>query len=167
MWYMIYSSQLTTLAVISGHCLAGGTLIAAACDHRICVKGEYKVGVTAAKIGLVPPHWFLGTLTHLMGQRATEVHLQRGQVFSPEEAVGIGLIDEACETDEMDETCRKALLPYLETCHETRAAIKLSLRRELIDSYHRLEEKDTEDFVHFTLRESTQKMLANMSSTKH
>ena len=166
MWYRIYTSRITTLAVIDGHCLAGGTLIASACDHRICTRGEYKIGVTAAKIGLVPPHWFLGTLTHLMGQRETEVHLQRGQVLSPEEAVRIGLTDELCEVGELEETCREALLPYLQTCHETRAAIKLSLRRELIDSYHSLEEEDTENFVHFTLRESTQRTLASMSSRR-
>ena len=35
MWYMIYTCRLTTLAAINGHCLAGGTLIAAACDHRM------------------------------------------------------------------------------------------------------------------------------------
>lgn len=164
MWYRIYTSRLTVLAAINGHCLAGGTLIAAACDHRICTQGDYKIGVTAAKIGLVPPHWFLGTLTHLMGQRATELCLQQGLVVSPEQAVRLGLMDELCEAEEMEERCRKVLLPYLETCHETRAAIKLSLRRELIDSYHTLEERDTEDFVKFTLRESTQRTLASMSS---
>ena len=165
MWYMIYTCRLTTLAAINGHCLAGGTLIAAACDHRICAQGDYKIGVTAAKIGLVPPHWFLGTLTHLTGQRVTEMCLQQGRVFQPEDAVKAGLMDEVCEKKVIDDRCREALLPYLETCHETRAAIKLSLRRELIESYHKLEEKDTKDFVQFTLRESTQRTLASISSS--
>lgn len=164
MWYRIYTSKLTTLAAINGHCLAGGTLIAAACDHRICTQGSYKIGVTAAKIGLVPPHWFLKTLTHLMGQRATEMLLQQGCVVPPDQALRVGLVDEVCKAEELDKQCRKALLPYLETCHTTRAAIKLALRQELIESYHQLEEEDTERFVHFTLREATQNTLASMSN---
>ena len=165
MWYQIYTSRLTVLAAINGHCLAGGTLIAAACDYRICTQGDFKIGVTAAKIGLVPPHWFLGTLAHLVGQRPSEMYLQQGRIFSPAKAVNVGLMDEACDSEEMGERCRKALLPFLDTCHETRAAIKLSQRRELIDSYHRLEDEDTESFIKFTLRESTQRTLTSMSSS--
>lgn len=165
MWYQIYTSRLTVLASVNGHCLAGGTLIAAACDYRICTQGDFKIGVAAAKIGLVPPHWFLSTLAHLMGQRPSEMCLQRGKIFSPAGAVDVGLMDEVCNSGDLDERCRKALLPFLNTCHETRAAIKLSQRRELIDSYHRLEEEDTENFVKFTLRESTQRTLASMSSS--
>ena len=168
MWHQIYECRLTTLAAINGHCLAGGTLIAAACDYRICSRGDFKIGVTAAKIGLVPPHWFLGTLAHLMGQRNSEVYLQRGQIVSPDAAVKLGLMDKVCEAEEMDVQCRKALLPFLDTCHDTRAAIKLSQRRELIESYLRLEREDTESFVRFTLRDSTQRTLASMSSnSKH
>ena len=100
-----------------------------------------------------------------MGQRVTEMCLQQGRVFQPEDAVKAGLMDEVCEEKVIDDRCREALLPYLETCHGTRAAIKLSLRRELIESYHQHEEKDTEDFVKFTLRESTQRTLASMSSS--
>ena len=162
MWYQVYTSRLPVLAAVNGHCLAGGMLIAAACDHRICTRGRYRIGVTAAKIGLVPPHWFLGTLVHLVGQRETEIRLQRGEVFLPDRAVELGLMDEVCDAKELEDRCRKALLPYLDTCHDTRAAIKLSLRRELIDSYHRLEKEDTERFVQFTLRESTQRTLASM-----
>lgn len=164
MWYRIYTSPCTTLAAVNGHCLAGGTLIAAACDHRICSHGNYKIGVTAAMIGLVPPHWFLETLTHLMGQRNTELYLQQGRVLSPKAAVEVGLMDEVCESHELEERYRLALIPYLNTCHESRAAIKLSLRRQLIESYHKLEKTDTDNFVNFTLRDSTQTLLSNVSS---
>lgn len=162
MWFQLYSSRVTTLAAISGHCLAGGTLIAAACDHRIAAQGDFKIGVSAAKLGLVPPHWFLKNLAHLMGQRATEHHLQQGRVFPPDQALEVGLVDEVCEPGDMEERCREALQSYLDVCHDSRAEIKLSLRRDVIESFHQLEEEDVENFVRFTLRESTQKRLASM-----
>ena len=162
MLYNVYTSRLTTLAAINGRSRAGGTVIAAACDHRICTHGDYEIGVVAAKVGMVPPLWFLSLLAHLMGQRVTEMYLQQGQVFAPEEAVKLGLVDEVCKPEELNERCNKALLPYLEVCHDTRAEIKLSLRRELIESYHRHEKEDIENFVKFTLRKSTQNILASM-----
>ena len=163
MWFNLYTSPLPVVAAIGGHCLAGGILLATACDHRIAAQGEYKIGVTAAKIGLVPPHWFLKTLTHLMGPRATEQHLQCGRVFTSDEALGVGLVDEVCGPGDLREAVRRALGPYLEVCHYTRAKIKLSLRRELVESFHQSEDRDIEDFVRLTLRDSTQQYLANMS----
>ena len=165
MWLHLYMSPLPVVAAIGGHCLAGGTLLAAACDHRIAAQGEYKIGVTAAKIGLVPPHWFLKTLTHLMGQRATEQHLQCGQVFTPDQAIRVGLVDEVCDAGELMEAVRRALEPYLEVCHDTRTKIKLSLRRELVESFHQLEDRDVEEFVRSTLRDSTQQYLSNMTKS--
>jgi len=165
MWLQLYTSRVTTLAAIGGHCLAGGTLIAAACDHRIATRGDFKIGVTAAKLGLVPPHWFLKNLAHLMGQRATERYLQQGRVFTPDQALEVSLVDEVCDPGDMEERCREALLPYLDVCHDSRAEIKLSLRRELIESFHRLGDEDMEKFVRNTLRESTQRRLASMMAS--
>ena len=162
MWLQLYTSRVTTLAAISGHCLAGGTLIAAACDHRIATQGDFKIGVTAAKLGLVPPHWFLKNLAHLMGQRATERHLQQGRVFTPDQALEVGLVDEVCDPGDMRERCKAALLSYLDVCHDSRTEIKLSLRREVTEAFHQLEDRDVENFIRFTLRESTQKKLASM-----
>ena len=166
MWYTVYTCPLTTLTAVNGHCLAGGIVITSASDYRICAQGDYKIGITAVKNGLVPPHWFLGNVTQLLGQRATEMAMLQGQVFTPNDAVEAGLMDEVCEINQMEDRCRKALLPYLESCHETRAATKLSMRRELIEDYHKLEEKETEEFVKFTLRESTQRIIARMTSRK-
>ena len=159
LWLQLYSSRLPTVAAINGHCLAGGTIIAAACDYRVAVEGNYGIGVTAAKIGIIAPPWFLKMLTYVMGQRNTELALQQGRVFTPREAMHVGLVDEICTKDTLDAECWKALEPLLSVSAESRATMKLSLRGDLINNFLRLREEDMNNFLNFILQESVQSNL--------
>ena len=172
LWLQLYSSRLPTIAAINGHCLAGGTILATACDYRVAVEGSYGIGVTAAKIGVVAPPWFLKMLTYVMGQRNTELALQQGRVFTPSEAMGVGLVDRVCPKDTMDEECWKALDPFLTVSAESRATMKLSLRMDLINNFLQSREEDMNNFVNFILKESVQSNLGKYmeqlkSKTKH
>ena len=172
LWLQLYSSRLPTIAAINGHCLAGGTILATACDYRVAVEGSYGIGVTAAKIGVVAPPWFLKMLTYVMGQRNTELALQQGHVFTPSEAMGLGLVDRVCPKDTMDEECWKALDPFLTVSAESRATMKLSLRMDLINNFLQSREEDMNNFVNFILKESVQSNLGKYmeqlkSKTKH
>ena len=160
LWLQLYSSKLTTVAAISGHCLAAGTVLSSSCDYRIAVEGSYNLGVTAAKIGVIAPPWFLKMLTFLMGQRKTELFLQQGRVFSPKEAQAIGLVDEVCSPEQLSQRCTEALKPFLDVSHEARAEMKLSLRGELIEKFLQNRDGDLEHFVSFILSESVQSKLA-------
>ena len=159
MWLQLYASKLTTVAAINGHCLAAGTILSSSCDYRIAVEGSYNIGVTAAKIGVIAPPWFLKMLTYLMGQRKTEMFLQQGLVFPPEEAQAIGLVDEVCSLEQLTQNCTKALQPFLDVSHEARAKMKLSLRGELIEMFRQSRDRDLENFVSFILSESVQSKL--------
>ena len=167
-WYCLYSSRLPTIAAINGHCLAAGTIVAAACDYRIAVserspaegsRDQYRIGVTAAKIGLVAPPWFLKMLTYLMGQRDTELYLQQGMVFTPFEAQSVGLVDKVCHPKDLESECKKALLPFLEVSQDSRSVMKASLREDLLRSYLQSTEEDMENFVSFVLSDSVQNQL--------
>ncbi len=155
-WYRLYSSRLVKVAAINGHCLAAGTIIAAACDYRVAVQGPFGLGVTAAKIGLVAPPWFLKTLSHLMGQRNTERYLQQGKAFTPNEALSVGLVDEVCPPAELEEKCYRALRPFLVVSQQARARMAYYLREELLEQFVATREQDMERFVEFMMRDSVQ-----------
>ena len=159
LWLCLYSSTVPTVAAINGHCLAAGTIVAAACDYRVAAEGDYGVGVTAAKVGVIAPGWFLLMLTHLMGQRRTELALQQGLLFSPEEAVRVGLVDKVCKAERLSEEALGALLPYLAVSQPSRATMKLSLRGDLIDKFVRSRAEDMDKFVSFVMQDSVQKSL--------
>lgn len=159
LWLQLYSTKLPTIAAINGYCLAGGTVIAAACDYRLAVEGDYRIGVTAAKIGVVAPPWFLKMLAQVMGQRNTELALQLGHVFTPREAMAVGLVDRICTLNTLDIECWEALEPFLHVSAESRATMKLSLRADLIDEFLKSRAVDMDKFVSFILRDSVQNRL--------
>jgi hypothetical protein len=44
-----------TIAYIDGHAVAGGFIIASACDHAYCLPGNYKLGMNEHKLGITLP----------------------------------------------------------------------------------------------------------------
>ena len=159
MWFNIYSSKLPVVAAVNGHCLAGGTMMAAACDYRVAVKGDYRMGVTAAKVGMIAPLFLFKVLAHLIGQRRTELAIQQGQVFTPDEAKAIGLVDEVCDTNELQLRSVKALHPFLNVSQVARSTMKMSLRTEILTMFLDSEEEEIETFVSFVMQESVQEQL--------
>lgn len=165
LWFQIYSSKLVTMSLINGHCLAAGTIIAAACDYRIGIEGRYSLGVTAAKIGLVAPPWFLTMLCHLMGRRTTEHALQTSHTFSPDEAARVGLIDEVCSEEVAHDTCMQVLSRYLAVSQESRSTMKQYLRAELVREFEQSRDSDTHQFVDYVMKSSVQSKLGDYIQT--
>lgn len=159
LWLQIYSSRLITLACITGHCLAAGVIVAGACDYRIGIKGQYSIGITAAKIGLVAPPWCLWMLSHIIGERKTEYALQVAHTFSPEEAIKIGFFDKLCSADQVDSACIESLKPYLAVSQDSRVMVKHFMRSKLIKDFNETREKDKLTFVDFVMKESVQEKL--------
>lgn len=161
-WKLLYSSPLPTVAAINGHCLAGGTVLAASCDHRVMHEGSNTIGVTAVKVGMMAPFWFQKTLINLMGQRRTEMALQQGTAFTPREAQTIGLVDEIYSGDNLVRHClEKVLPPYLNVFQEARAGMKLSLRASLIAEFERTRDEETDSFVNYVMQPSVQQAIAD------
>ena len=159
-WLQVYSSPHPIVAAINGHCLAGGTMLAAASDYRIALSGDYKMGVTAARIGVFAPPWFQQTLKQVIGHRNTELMLSQARVFSPHDALKINLVDEVYDGDlDLLSYCITALQPYMEVFAPSRALMKLALRQDLIKQFERQKEEDTKNFVSFVLKPSVQQRL--------
>ena len=158
-WLKLYTSPHPVIAAINGHCLAGGTILAASSDYRVGVHGDYKLGVTAAKIGVVAPPWFQKTLVHVVGHRQTELMLTQAKMFTPNEALGAGLLDEVCNDEDIVSYCISSLKPLMETNPASRRLMKLQLREGLINEFLADREEDTEAFLAFILQPSVQKLL--------
>ena len=58
------------------------------------VGGKYRIGLNETQLGIVAPFWFRDNMINTVGVRQTEMALQLGTLFSSEEALKIGLIDE-------------------------------------------------------------------------
>jgi len=84
------------VAAVNGHAIAGGCILAAACDHRIMTEGQGRIGIPELAVGVPFPALPL----QIMAARLADGHLRdlvfTGRTVQIDEAKAMGLIDEKC-----------------------------------------------------------------------
>ncbi|MGW1256631.1 enoyl-CoA hydratase/isomerase family protein [Streptomyces sp. NPDC002513] len=89
-----------TLAAIRGHCVGGGSQLAAACDLRFAEEGAL-FGVTPARLGIVYPASSTRRLVALVGPGTAKYLLFSGELIDSERALRTGMIDEVLPEGEL------------------------------------------------------------------
>lgn len=89
-----------TLAAIRGHCVGGGSQLAAACDLRFAEEGAL-FGVTPAKLGIVYPASATRRLVALAGPGTAKYLLFSGELIDARRALRTGLVDEVLPEGEL------------------------------------------------------------------
>lgn len=97
------------VAAINGHAIAGGCVLAAACDRRIMNRDKGKIGVTELLVGVPFPADALEALRFLLPERHVQSLVYSGRTLSASEALEIGLVEETAASDEvLDQACQAA-----------------------------------------------------------
>jgi enoyl-CoA hydratase len=82
------------VAAVNGHAIAGGCVLAAACDIRLMSQGT--IGLSELRVGVPFPGVPLEVMRHVLGP-ATRRLVLRAELLSPQEALTAGLIDAITE----------------------------------------------------------------------
>lgn len=94
----IENSSKPFVAAIDGTCLGLGLEIALACRHRIAIRHpDTQIGLTDLKLGLPPAAGGALRLARLIGVPAAQAMLLAAQPMASQQALKIGVIDEAVE----------------------------------------------------------------------
>ncbi|MEA2699298.1 MAG: hypothetical protein QOI66_3569 [Myxococcales bacterium] len=88
------TSPIPTVAALTGHSPAGGTVLALFTDYRVLADGPFVMGLNEVQVGLSVPAPLLRALTYLVGARQTERLAVAGLLLGPAEALRCGLVDE-------------------------------------------------------------------------
>ena len=84
-----------TVALINGHCVAGGYLLAACCDWRVApAAGEVRFGLPAVRLGLQYPPVFLRIVRYGLSVPAQEEILLGAEQHLAPRALELGMVDE-------------------------------------------------------------------------
>ena len=95
----IYDFPKPTIAAVNGPAIAGGTGIATICDFTLAAP-EATFGYTEVRIGFVPA--IVSTfLLRQVGEKQARDLLLTGRIFSAEEALRLGLVNEIVEPDRL------------------------------------------------------------------
>src|SRR5213592_1387219 len=102
--------KIPTVAAIHGACAGGGYEITLACDHRIATDDPAtRIGLPETTLGLIPAWGGCTRLPRLIGaEKAAEVIL-KGRLYSAQEALKLGLIDEIARRDRLVDLARRKL----------------------------------------------------------
>ncbi|ELU16502.1 hypothetical protein CAPTEDRAFT_218894 [Capitella teleta] len=159
LWKMMYGSRLATIAAINGHSPAGGCLLSLTCDYRIMAQGKFTIGLNETLLGIVAPFWFQDTMVNTVGHRETERALQLGLLYSGENALKVGLIDELVSPEKVMETAEGQMQMWLKIPDFARQLTKEQLRGPTVQKLAQHQEADIDHFVNFITKKAIQKSL--------
>jgi 3-hydroxyacyl-CoA dehydrogenase/enoyl-CoA hydratase/3-hydroxybutyryl-CoA epimerase len=102
--------KIPTVAAIHGASAGGGYEVALACDYRIATdEPATRIGLPETTLGLIPAWGGCTRLPRLIGaEKAAEVIL-KGKLYSAQEALKLGLVDETASRDQLIDRARKRL----------------------------------------------------------
>ncbi len=84
------------VAAINGHAIAGGCILAAACDHRIMTEGNGRIGIPELAVGVPFPALPLQIMAARLADGPLRDLVFSGRTVQIDEAKTMGLIDEKC-----------------------------------------------------------------------
>jgi len=120
------------VAAINGHAPAGGCVIALACDGRVMAEGKYIIGLNEVPVGIIVPDSIFKLYAFWLGSAHACRSLLEGKLFSPEEALTIGLVDELVNPDSIMTAAERRIRKYMAFEPNTWQQSKLNIRKELI-----------------------------------
>ncbi|MGZ8765897.1 MAG: enoyl-CoA hydratase/isomerase family protein [Acidimicrobiia bacterium] len=92
----LWTAPIPTVAAVTGHAIAGGAVLAMACDRRIAIDDPAsRIGVNETALGMVFPTWALVIArAAIHPDRLTDTMLL-GSIYPPGEAASTGMVERA------------------------------------------------------------------------
>lgn len=97
--HRIWLEPRPVVGAATGHAIAGGTILAMACDHTLAAQGDFHWGLTETRIGFVMPDWVIVLARANVRADRLEDLVLPGATVSPEQAVECGFADALAPPD--------------------------------------------------------------------
>ena len=88
----VFTFKKPAVAAVNGHAIAGGCILACACDYRVMSAGT--IGVSELAVGVPFPTYALEIMRFATGPEHFQELVYLAQTYPPERALEKGLIDE-------------------------------------------------------------------------
>lgn len=147
------------VAAINGHAIAGGCMLATACDKRIMVDGKAKISLNEITFGASVFAGSIEMLKFCVGSRnATEI-LYSGAMYSAEEALAMNLIGEVASEKELMKSGNKIAKELGDKSLSAFTGLKKLLRNPIAEEMKKRELESIKNFVDIWYSDSTFKNL--------
>lgn len=135
------------VAALNGHAIAGGCMLALACDSRVMADAEAKISLNEITFGSSVPAGSAEMLRFQVGSAAAAKVLYSGAMYPGDEARRLGLVEELAPEAEVLERARRAASDLGSKPASAFASVKALLRAPVAEGMRRREAESIREFV--------------------
>jgi len=156
----IFTLPIPTVCAITGHAIAGGTILASSCDYRFLASGRKLLGLNEIKLGVPVPYLTDMMLRQIVGDRATTQMIYLGEFIEPDKARSIGLADEVLSQDKVENRALKKIAQLAALPQKAFAAIKANRVEAIRLAYEKNYKVKNEIFLDCWFSQPVQELLS-------
>jgi enoyl-CoA hydratase/carnithine racemase len=150
------------VAALNGHAIAGGCMLALACDRRIMATGKAKCSLNEISFGSSVFAGSTEMLRFWVGSATATKVLYSAAMYTAEEARSLGLVDEVQPEETVLDRAMNVAADLASRPAMAFASIKRLLRRPVIEEIRRREEESIREFVEIWYSPGTRTKLRNI-----
>ena len=147
------------VAALNGHTVAGGCMIATACDLRVMVKENAKIGLNEIGFSSSVFSGSLELLRFWVGSRRAQEIVYGGTLLAADQALERGLVDAVVPEGALLDEARTRLEELASKSPPAFRSIKRLLRQSVVEEFQRREEASIREFVDIWYSEETRREL--------
>ncbi len=152
------------IAALNGHTVAGGCMLATACDYRIMVSGKAKIALNELNFGSSVFAGSAAMLRYCAGARNAEEILYSGTMYTAEDAKRLGIVDRIVSEESLPAEALQVARDYAKKDPVAFRSIKRLLRGPVAEEMVKSEEASIREFVDIWYSESTWKNLQQIKT---
>ena len=135
--------QKPLIAALTGYSPAGGCVMAIACDYRVMAKGEkFTIGLNEVAVNIQISKNLTDAYAFWIGKGKAHDYILSGKLLKVDEALEVGLINEAVDLEEVLPRAEKQMQKYISFHDEIFKNTKAKLRQDWLDKLETDPKKD-------------------------
>jgi enoyl-CoA hydratase/carnithine racemase len=160
----VYAAPLPVVAALGGHAIAGGLVVALACDYRVAAAGRVQIGLTESRVAVPYPFAAMAVVRAELTSPAARSLVLIGRNVGPDEARTLAVVDEVVPPDDVLARALAVARDLAEVPREAYGRIKRQLRAETLARIEECIERESDPLLAGWLSKETapaaQAMLA-------
>ncbi len=155
----VFELPIPLVAAVNGHAIAGGCVLALQADLRIGADREALIGLNEVQLGIGLPAVVAETLRFQVPPPSVAPIALEGRLFSPREALQLGLLHEVVPEGELIERALQRAAALAALPAPGARMVKQSLRRDVIAAVRAKGAAEAERWLDTWFSESAQQRL--------